>query len=178
MEIWRDVVGYEGIYEVSNTGQVRTRKDKITHSVRHGKRTWKQRVLKQKVTKDNTCRVSLYKDKTEQTWLVHRIVALAFIPLVEGKDFINHIDGNRLNNSVENLEWCTYKENANHAFDTGLMPCHNVIIYDTNTKQTFTFRSKARASEFLGKNHGYVSGLLKKGKNRYSNYMIKEKRAN
>lgn len=118
-EIWKDIVGYEGIYEVSNTGKVRTHKDKTTLSDRHGIRKWKQRELKQKVSKDNSCRVSLWKNKKEQTWLVHRLVALSFIPKIPGKEYINHIDGSRLNNTVENLEWCNHKENNNHAFDTG-----------------------------------------------------------
>lgn len=177
METWRDVVGYEGIYEVSNFGQVRTHKDKVTFSIRHGERKWKQRLLKDKTPNGRDVRVTLWKNKKSKDFLVHRLVAEVFIPKVSGKDCINHIDGNPKNNNVENLEWCNYKENSNHAFDTGLMPSHNVIIYDTLTKQTFTFRSKQKASEFLGKSHGFVSGLLKTGKNRYSNYLIKEKKA-
>lgn len=179
MEIWKDVVGYEGIYEVSNLGRVRTHENKTTTSVKHGVRHWKQRILKQKVSKDNNCRVSLWKDKTDKTWLVHRLVALAFLPLEEGRDYVNHIDGHRLNNTVENLEWCNHKENNNHAFDTGLMTSnHSVILYDTETKQAHNFRSKAKASEFLGKNQGYISYLLGRGQNKYSKYLIQVKRAN
>ena len=125
--IWKDVVGYEGIYEVSNTGLVRTHENKITHSTLHGERKWKQRILKQKVSKDNNHRVELYKDKKGKTWLVHRVVAFAFIPLVEGKEYINHIDGNRHNNHRLNLEWCNHTENNNHAFDTGLKKCNKRI---------------------------------------------------
>ena len=118
---WRDIPGYEGIYQASSDGQIRTVDGKVTHSVRHGKRVWKGRVLKQKISKDKSCRVELYKNKKSKTWLVHRLVAITFIPKVYGKDYINHIDGNRLNNSVNNLEWCNYTENNNHAFDNDLM---------------------------------------------------------
>lgn len=160
--IWKDVVGYEDIYEVSDTGQVRTKEGKVTYSTRHRtERVWKQRTLRQKVTKDKTCRVSLWKDGKERTWLVHRLVAYAFIPQVEGKDFINHIDGDRLNNRVENLEWCTYKENANHAFDNDLMPSNQkVVLVDDVTKEAHFFRSKAKASEFLGFKSGYLSNAM------------------
>lgn len=162
--IWKDVVGYEGIYEVSDTGKVRTKEGKKTYSTRHKcERVWKQRTLRQKVSKDNTCRVNLWKDGKEKTWLVHRIVAYAFIPKVPGKDFINHIDGSRLNNSVENLEWCTYEENSNHAFDTGLMKTNQrVVLVDDSTKEAHYFRSKAKASEFLGFNEGYLSDVMNK----------------
>lgn len=173
MEVWKDVVGYEGIYEVSNLGRVRTHKDKVTHSVKHGLRKWKQRILKQKVGKDRSYRIILWKDKKEKTWLVHRLVALAFIPTVEGKDFINHIDGNRLNNSVENLEWCTSKENNNHAFDTRLMTTNQeVILFNKYTKETHYFRSKTKASEFLGKYHGFISDQMKKGEKEYEDYIF------
>jgi len=159
---WKDAVGYEGIYEVSSCGQVRSHKDKTTYSERHGVREWKQRTLKQKISKDNTCRVSLYKNKKERTWLVHRLVAKAFIPMVEGKEYINHIDGSRLNNSIENLEWCNHTENNNHAFDTGLMTSNNrIVLVCVNENKPHYFRSMAHASEFLGYNSAYLSNKLK-----------------
>jgi len=170
---WRDVVGYEGIYEVSETGEVRTKEGKTTYTKKHGVRRWKQRVMKQKVTKDNTCRVILWKGGVEQTWLVHRLVALAFIPQIEGKEYINHKDGNRLNNQVDNLEWCTHEENSNHAFDTGLMPTNKrVILLDVNTHETHYFRSMSKASEFLGRNTGYISHQLQKGKSEVGGHMV------
>ena len=180
--IWRDVVGYEGIYEVSDTGLVRTHKNKTTHTTRHGTRKWKQRVLKQKVSKDNTHRVSLYKNGKEKTWLVHRLVAIAFLPRVEGKDYINHIDGNRHNNALINLEWCDHKENNNHAFDTGLMTTNVwVELIDKSTGEVQQFRSMQKASEYMGKHHGYLSAAKKKRKKEDEFYrfsFIERKEAN
>lgn len=171
---WRDVVGYEDIYEVSDAGDVRTKKGKVTYSTRwNTERVWKQRTLRQRTSKDNCCRVNLWKDGKAETWLVHRLVANAFIPKLEGKDYINHIDGNRLNNHVSNLEWCDHTENNNHAFDNDLMTSNKkVILVNVKTGEPFLFRSLAKGSEFLGKNHRYLSKALKDGRNEVSGHEI------
>lgn len=163
--IWRDVVGYEGIYEVSNTGLIRTNANKTTSNKIYAVRRWKQRILKQKVSKDKTCRVTLWRGGQEKTWLVHRLVAFAFLPTIPGKEYINHKDGSRLNNHVDNLEWCDHKENNNHAFDTGLIRTNTIIkVQNKNTGEITTYRSLQQASYAIGKNHGYISSLFKKGK--------------
>ena len=174
MVIWKDVVGYEGIYEVSNDGQVRTHKDKVTHSKRHGLRKWKQRVLKEKNPNGRDVRVDLWKDKKPKTFLVHRLVAYAFIPEVEEKTSINHKDGNPRNNHVDNLEWCNHLENNRHAFKNGLMYTKKIILKNKETKEAHYFQSMVDASIFLGKNRGYISGLLKKDKTSTKNFYIKE----
>lgn len=104
-EIWKPAPGFEGFYEVSNKGNVK--------SVKTGK------LLKRSKTKRGYIRVWLTKRLDDDRILrksvrVHRLVALAFIPKVEGKDFIDHIDGNPGNNNVENLRWVTHKENVNN----------------------------------------------------------------
>lgn len=171
--VWKDVVGYEGIYEVSKCGQVRTKEGKTTSNARYKKRVWKQRILKQKVSKDDTCRVSLWRNGKERTWLVHRLIAKAFIPKVEEKDYINHIDGNRLNNHVDNLEWCDHTENNNHAFDNGLMTTNKqIVLMNKKTKDLKYFRSLAKASEHLGFNSGYLSGMFKNGRYELKDYEI------
>ncbi|MDT0722590.1 NUMOD4 motif-containing HNH endonuclease [Staphylococcus haemolyticus] len=165
-EIWKDVVGYEGIYEVSNKGRVRTHKDKISWSKRYKKwRYWKQRYLKDKTPNGRDVRVTLWKDGKPNYYLVHRLVAYAFIPKIEGKNCINHIDGNPKNNNVENLEWCNHLENNRHAFETGLMTANMKVKLINHLGIEYEFISMSRASKFLGRNHGYVSRQLK---NNYS----------
>lgn len=100
VEIWKPVVGYEGLYEVSNTGEVRS-------LFRYKK------LLKPTVARNGYCAVELFKNKKRKHILVHRLVALAFIPNPDNLPMVNHKDETRDNNCVENLEWCTAKYNMN-----------------------------------------------------------------
>lgn len=171
---WLDIPSYENIYEASTDGQIRTKEGKTTYSSLHGKRVWKSRVLKQKVNKkDNCCRVSLWKDKKEKTWLVHRLIALTFLDKPDGKDYINHIDGNRLNNHISNLEWCDHTENNNHAFDNDLIGTgRKIVLVNKETKESHYFRSQTKASIFLDVNEKYISNTLLSGKNEVFGYEI------
>ena len=106
-EIWKSIADYEGLYEVSNKGNVR--------SIR------RNAVLNQTTGVKNGYRyVGLYKDGKNKKALVHRLVASAFIDNPMGKKTVNHIDGNKGNNAIDNLEWATHSENHRHAFATGL----------------------------------------------------------
>lgn len=106
-ETWKPIKGYEGLYEVSNKGNVKTLR--------------KNKIMSQAVGVNNGyCYVGLYKNGKGKNVLVHRIVAIAFIDNPMGKKTVNHIDGNKRNNTVENLEWATHSENHKHAFMTGL----------------------------------------------------------
>lgn len=173
MEDWKDIPEYEGIYEVSNKGRVRSAKDKTTKSKLHGTRKWKQRILRQKTDKNGYKRVSLWKNKVDKTHLVHRLVAQAFIPQVDGKEYINHIDGNPSNNYLENLEWCNHRENLIHAYKNRLNKAPDpIILYNLNTQKTKYFYSKAEASRFLGRSHGFISNLLRKGKTEVDEYEV------
>lgn len=113
-EIWKDVVGWEGIYKVSNLGRVRSLNRHVKGKMRNGKDI-KGRILIQRYDKDGYLTVHLRDANTERNKLckVHRIVAEAFIPKIEGKDSIDHINSIRDDNRVENLRWCTNKENIN-----------------------------------------------------------------
>lgn len=108
MEIWKDIKGYEGKYKVSNKGRVKSLKrlDSINHLI-------KTRILKQ--GGGQYPNVVLSKNGVAKTFLIHRLVATAFIENPKRKPCVNHIDENKSNNNVENLEWVTYSENQNHA---------------------------------------------------------------
>lgn len=119
MEIWRNIKGYENLYQVSNLGNVRRLESIVIYSngniVKH-----KCKILKQEKNKGNKKgyykRVSLCKDNKVKRFQVHRLVALAFIHNPLNKECVNHIDGNPANNNLLNLEWVTYSENEIHSY--------------------------------------------------------------
>lgn len=122
-EIWRDIPGYENIYQVSNFGNVKTLTRTIIDEKRVRKRTYVRqgKILNKYFSKDGYYKVKLYNgDASFFTVPVHRLVAKVFIPNMENKPQINHIDGNPSNNHYSNLEWCTNSENTKHAYTTGL----------------------------------------------------------
>lgn len=108
-EIWKDIVGYEGLYQVSNLGRVKSL-DRIDAS---GHRR-KGKILKPRINHDGYVQINLHKNSIRKTVSVHRIVAIAFIPNTENKREVNHVDENKANNHVSNLQWCSPKENVNH----------------------------------------------------------------
>lgn len=119
MEVWRDVKGYEGKYQVSNYGNVKSieRKTKRNDGVLY---TVLGKAKKPTKWGAGYEVVNLWKSNKQHMEYVHRLVAEAFIKNPENKPYINHIDGNKTNNNVDNLEWCTAHENADHAWRTGL----------------------------------------------------------
>ena len=118
MEEWKDVVGYEGLYEVSNLGNVRNRQTGKVLKPILGKR-W------------GYYKLNLFKDGIMKSKTIHRLVAEAWIPQVEvDKDQVNHINEIKTDNRVENLEWCTV--NYNNAYGT-----HNDRVYDTLVEKGF-----------------------------------------
>lgn len=171
--MFKAIPGYEGIYEVDESGIVRTAEGKQTNSVRHGVRTWSQRILKQKNDKNGYMRVTLYKDKKARTWLVHRLVALSFLETKHGQSIVNHIDGNPANNHFSNLEWCDYKHNNNHAFDNGLIKTGiPTKLVNVETKEEISFRSQSAASRFLGKSTGYLNEVIRRNETTIDKYLV------
>lgn len=116
---WRPVHGFEGLYEVSNRGEIRSLERDLT--LKCGKvRHYKSVNLSGGVDGKGYLTVNLTNGKTKKTFRFHRIVAEAFIPNPNGLPQVNHKDGNKLNNNVSNLEWCTDFENKQHARVHGL----------------------------------------------------------
>ena len=118
---WKDVVGFEDDYQVSSDGQIRS-KDRTRTYIHHrsGKpctATVQGKVRVQTDSWDGYKEIHLQNSETGKSYYarVHRLVAEAFIPNPENKPHVNHIDGNKKNNCVENLEWCTARENTQHA---------------------------------------------------------------
>ena len=106
-EIWKDIQEYEGLYQVSNLGRIKS-------FPRPGTRTKKIRILKQTIGKHGYYCVVLYKNGKPKTKIVHRIVAETFINNKNNYNIVNHKDENSLNNNVSNLEWCSQKYNINY----------------------------------------------------------------
>lgn len=112
-EIWKDVKGYEGLYQVSNLGRVRSL-DRVVKASYNSTMLKKGKILKQQKNENGYLYVFLTKDKKEKNCRVHRLVAEAFIPNPLKLPQVNHKDENKLNNCVENLEWCDGKYNCNY----------------------------------------------------------------
>ena len=166
-EIWKDIPYYKGIYQVSNLGRIRTCEEKVSYTKYHGIRHWKPKILKQKKC-PNGYHITLWKNNKPHYYLVHRLVGCTFL----GKSHltINHINGNRFDNRIENLEWCNGKENIQKAFEMGLYPQQKTKVIDKKTNEVYMFRSMSQASQFMGMSNGYVSNCLKHNKKENDNY--------
>lgn len=149
-EIWKDVPNYEGYYMASNFGRLVSLVGWDGH--RHVER---KRIINgwiQKADSNGTYKrriVTLTKEGIKEELKVHRIIALTFISNAEGKPNINHIDGNPLNNHVENLEWCTQKENNKHAVEMGL---RRIEAYE-NTDEVIRLYKKGMSVREIAEKH-------------------------
>lgn len=120
MEIWKDIPGFEGLYQASNTGKIKSLSRRVWNHQCFMVR--KEYIIKDHLLPDGYIQIGLTKPNEKQTrYYIHRLIALAWIPNPNNKPFVNHLDGNKSNNSIENLEWCTKSENVKHAYRTGLM---------------------------------------------------------
>ena len=145
-EIWKDILGYEGLYKVSNTG-------KIFSIERHGT---KNRILSSVDNGKGYLRVKLSKNDKPKSYMLHRIIAEAFIPNLENKKCVNHINGNKKDNRIENLEWCTHSENVNHAIRTGLKkikPLPGMKVINIKSDKIFISINEAAREKGIDRSH-------------------------
>lgn len=140
--VWKDVKGYEGLYQVSNSGLIRS----VERFDCKNKRQ-QEVILKHSNNGKGYSNVVLCKNGKPRTFYIHKIVAEAFIPKIEGKNFINHKDGNKQNNNVNNLEWCTRSENMKHAYKNGLAHVVNKKLSDEDIKYIQSQKGKKSCFE-------------------------------
>lgn len=175
-EIWKDIKNYEGLYQVSNRGRIRSINRTIVDN--WCVREFKGRILNP--TEHNGklpyLYVSLSKQGKIKKFFIHRLVAETFIPNPKNKSQVNHINGNPQNNNVINLEWVTNAENTQHAYDTGLNSKNkNCILINKTTGQTKKFSSMRKLGIHLGKSAGWAHWNVKQKGNvfDYNDYRIK-----
>lgn len=120
-EIWKDIKGYEDCYQISSFGRIKSKRRYVKHNYGGLK------ILKEKFLSSNNidsggyCIAVLCKNGGRKTFKIHRLVCLHFLKNNKNKPHVNHKDGNKSNNYISNLEWCTRSENVRHAIKTGLL---------------------------------------------------------
>ncbi len=132
-EIWKDITGYEGRYQVSNFGRVK-------RLLKNGN----EKFLSGKKDKDGYIEIILSANQRKKYFRLHRLVADAFIPNPENKPQINHKDRNKKNNSVANLEWVTCSENVVHSFETGRKIYKRPIVQYTKNMEVVSYWNSIR----------------------------------
>jgi hypothetical protein len=136
-EIWKTIDGYEGLYEISNLGRVKSLSRIIQRDGIFGNKKIKERIIKPSITNGGYYRLNLINNKIKTSFSIHRLLALYFLPNIYNKPQVNHINGIKTDNRIENLEWCTAKENINHAFKIGLIIAKNGINHNKCKLNTF-----------------------------------------
>ena len=146
-ETWKNVKGYNDLYEVSNCGNIRMRETKVNKSFR--------------LSKDGYENVYLVENGKRKERFVHRIVAITFIDNPQYKPEVNHIDGDKQNNSLENLEWVTGAENELHAMQNGLItPRKPVIGIHKKTNDCLWFESINDAARKTNESRSGISAAI------------------
>lgn len=167
-EVWKDVVHYEGLYEISNFGRVRNKK---TQKIKVQKSNYNK-----KTGKGGYLFVDLWKHNKGRREYVHRLVAMAFIPNPDNKPQVNHKDEIKTNNEVSNLEWVTVKENNNYGthkqratenFLNNGKNCYKVKQFSLEGEYIATYRSMREAERLNNLANGSLSAYFK---NHYSQW--------
>lgn len=170
-EVWKPIIGYEGCYEVSNFGNVRSLPRTVNATWKNGKKGFYQvdgKILTPKECTRNKkgyqtyLQVCLSVNGVHKYAMIHRLVAEAFLPKQKGRDVVNHKDGDKHNNNVSNLEWVTHQENARHSLD---VLSNKVLSPVECVEKKKKFRSMKEASAESGVHHSAIS-MAASGKRR------------
>ena len=168
-EIWKDIKGYEGRYQVSNKGRIKS----LERTDRNGHHR-PERILKTNKRPNGYLCVHLSKDMDAKWLSVHRLVAEAFIPHDNDKDVVNHLDNNPLNNNVNNLEWTTYKGNMQWSSKQGRMKPNYAnlqkaqesrkipVVAISKTGVQMVFESQSEAGKALNVNRAHIAAACRK----------------
>lgn len=156
-EKWADIIGYEGLYQVSNIGNVKSLQGWNGREYIH-----REKMLQKTFTTTGYYKVKLCNRKSRVDGKVHRLVATAFIPNPYNLPYVNHKDGNKLNNHVENLEWCTQMENVIHAYTTGLMKVPYINNEELKSLYIDERKSISELSEIFGVTRKTLRDRLKR----------------
>lgn len=163
MEEWKDIKGYEGLYAVSNEGQVK--------SLRTGK------IHKERLTFDGYVKATLTVNYKAKDYRVHRLVAEAFIPNIDNKETVNHKDGVKTNNNVNNLEWATRSEQNIHSYKHNLKkpmkgssnPSAKLTEDEVRSiRKDYVKGSREYGTVALGRKYGVNAGVIEKVAKRIS----------
>jgi|SRR5208282_1249760 len=173
-EIWKDIIGYESLYQISNLGRVKSliRKNRLT-----------EKICKPSFDKDGYLLMHLCKKGIKKTFKMHRLVAQAFIPNPNNLPEVNHKgkDGDKTNNYVNNLEWCTKPFNMKHSFNVlgnkfakGMILPKPVLQIDLNNILIKRWESFDKAEKELGINQGDISNCIAGRQKTVHNFIWRE----
>jgi hypothetical protein len=154
IEEWRDIGGYEGSYQVSNFGRVKSL-DRVVMGRWGTDRRIKEKVLKEFVSRNGYCIIELCLDGVRKKHLVHRMVAKAFVLGEKDGDQVNHIDEDKTNNNSNNLEWCTPRENVGKYHSTKYYTSKRLNVHWSNLEEIW------KVTAYRDSEHRYIGMFYK-----------------
>lgn len=134
--MWKDIPNYENLYEINEIGTIRNKK--------------RNKIIRTSINEKGYVKVVLSKDNKQHKTGVHRLVALTFIPNPNNYKEVNHIDENKQNNNINNLEWCSRKQNIEHSIKSGKFKITRVSQFDLNGNKIKEFSSCSQAERETG----------------------------
>lgn len=178
---WNDVKDYENLYQVSDTGLIRSKSSKVKKISKLGKVFYcnkKSKILSPGITTSGYKYINLCKNNKVKHFDIHRLVAIAFLPNPNNLAEVNHKDGNKQNNCVNNLEWCSREYNLKHALEIGLINSQCKIrrkVWIQKGKEILEFPDMSKCCSYFGFTKCWLGNYIRKNGNpcKYLNYTIR-----